>query len=130
MLIPALEMINPFLEEARYDLLNRRSYLCMLNEVVNYFLKQLCLHMLLLCYLFLVKTNIREYVSLLLTSLSILICAEEIGCLLPRHFNIDLDATPTLLSSSLLTSKRKEKRNTRFASYYKIWKKNKTVIRW
>lgn len=34
-----------------------------------------------------------------------LIRAEEIGCLLPRHFNIDLDATPTLLSSSILTSK-------------------------
>lgn len=34
-----------------------------------------------------------------------LIRAEEIGCLLPRHFNIDLDATPTLLSSSLLISK-------------------------
>lgn len=68
MLIPALEKINRFLEEARYDLLNHRSYLCVLNEVVNYVLKQICFHLLLLCYLFLVETSIKEYISFLLTS--------------------------------------------------------------
>lgn len=31
--------------------------------------------------------------------------AEELGCLLPRHFNIDLDATSALLSSCFLISK-------------------------
>ncbi|CAH2043699.1 unnamed protein product [Thlaspi arvense] len=44
---------------------------------------------------------------------------EEIGCILSRHINTDLDATPALLSAGLLTPKRKEKRDTRFASDYK-----------
>lgn len=34
-----------------------------------------------------------------------LIRAEELRCLLPRHLNIDFNATPTLLYSSLLISK-------------------------
>ncbi|KAG2271871.1 hypothetical protein Bca52824_066426 [Brassica carinata] len=36
---------------------------------------------------------------------SMLMLVEEIGCLLPRCINTDLDATPTLLSAGLLTPK-------------------------
>ncbi|VVB17862.1 unnamed protein product [Arabis nemorensis] len=36
---------------------------------------------------------------------SMLIRAEELGCLLPCHINTDLDATPALLSAGLLTPK-------------------------
>ena len=54
-----------------------------------------------------IETNqkIKYHQFFSLTYESMLTPAEEIGCLLPRDINTNLDASPTLLSAGLLTPK-------------------------